>query len=292
MSKIEVIEVGPRDGFQSVKCAPPIATELKLKVIDKMAAAGVKHMEYTSFVSPKAIPQLADAKAVTEAVLKKYPDLDLSSLENWISRQEKEDSGTERRMRQLGLVDIGEVDPTIAVHLVYATSDNFAGKVLYRDIRKAFLLPEAAGRLAEAQRKLKLLRPELSLLVYDAARPMKVQQEMWDLVKGTENRVYVSNPRNGGGLHNYGAAVDLTLVDSLGHVLPMGSEFDYFGEEARPDREEAMVKQGRIILPHLHNRRLLRKVMTDAGFRVLPSEWWHFNLMSRAEARVRLKVIE
>lgn len=42
MSKIEVIEVGPRDGFQSVKCAPPIATELKLKVIDKMAAAGVK----------------------------------------------------------------------------------------------------------------------------------------------------------------------------------------------------------------------------------------------------------
>ena len=87
MSKIEVIEVGPRDGFQSVKCAPPIATELKLKVIDKMAAAGVKHMEYTSFVSPKAIPQLADAKAVTEAVLKKYPDLDLSSLENWISSQ-------------------------------------------------------------------------------------------------------------------------------------------------------------------------------------------------------------
>ena len=173
---------------------------------------------------------------------------------------QKEDSGTERRMRQLGLVDIGEVDPTIAVHLVYATSDNFVGKVLYRDIRKAFLLPEAAGRLAEAQRKLKLLRPELSLLV---------QQEMWDLVKGTENRVYVSNPRNGGGLHNYGAAVDLTLVDSLGHVLPMGSEFDYFGEEARPDREEAMVKQERIILPHLHNRRLLRKVMTDSSQRMV-----------------------
>lgn len=62
MSKIEVIEVGPRDGFQSVKCAPPIATELKLKVIDKMAAAGVKHMEYTSFVSPKAIPAACRCK--------------------------------------------------------------------------------------------------------------------------------------------------------------------------------------------------------------------------------------
>ena len=74
MSKIEVVEVGPRDGFQSVKCAPPIATELKLDVIDQLVSAGVKHMEYTSFVSPKAIPQLADSKAVTEAVLKKYPD--------------------------------------------------------------------------------------------------------------------------------------------------------------------------------------------------------------------------
>ena len=60
MSKqVEVIEVGPRDGFQSVKCTP-ITTEQKLTVIDQLVAAGVKHIEYTSFVSPKAIPQLAD----------------------------------------------------------------------------------------------------------------------------------------------------------------------------------------------------------------------------------------
>lgn len=81
MSKqIAVVEVGPRDGFQSVKCQPPIPTELKLDVIDRIIASGVRHMEYTSFVSPKAIPQLADAKAVTEAVLAKYPDLDLFAL--------------------------------------------------------------------------------------------------------------------------------------------------------------------------------------------------------------------
>ena len=58
--KIDIIEVGPRDGFQSVKCAM-ITTEQKLQVIDDLVAAGVKHLEYTSFVSPKAIPQLADA---------------------------------------------------------------------------------------------------------------------------------------------------------------------------------------------------------------------------------------
>lgn len=65
--KIDVIEVGPRDGFQSVKCAQ-ITTEQKLKVIDDLVAAGVKHLEYTSFVSPKAIPQMADAKDVMLAV--------------------------------------------------------------------------------------------------------------------------------------------------------------------------------------------------------------------------------
>lgn len=78
--KIEVIEVGPRDGFQSVKCTPPIPTEMKLDIIDRLILAGVTHLEYTSFVSPKAIPQLSDAKAVTETVLKKYPQLDLFAL--------------------------------------------------------------------------------------------------------------------------------------------------------------------------------------------------------------------
>jgi hydroxymethylglutaryl-CoA lyase len=45
-----------------------------------MVTAGVKHLEYTSFVSPKAIPQLADAKEVTDTVLKKYPGLDVFAL--------------------------------------------------------------------------------------------------------------------------------------------------------------------------------------------------------------------
>lgn len=77
--KIEVIEVGPRDGFQSVTCAP-ISTEQKLEIIDNLISAGVRHIEYTSFVSPKAIPQLADAAEVTRVVLSKYPDVDLFAL--------------------------------------------------------------------------------------------------------------------------------------------------------------------------------------------------------------------
>lgn len=80
MSKrIEIVEVGPRDGFQSVKCAQ-ISTEQKLTVIDQLVRAGVRHMEYTSFVSPKAIPQLSDAAEVTRTVLEKYPGMDFFAL--------------------------------------------------------------------------------------------------------------------------------------------------------------------------------------------------------------------
>lgn len=202
------------------------------------------------------------------------------------------DTETEKRMRRLGLVDIQEMDTTIRVHLVYATTDNFVGRVLYHDLHKAFMLPETAWRLMDAQKHLKTLRPDLSLMIYDAARPMSVQQEMWTQVRGTNKSVYVSNPKNGGGLHNYGAAIDLTLADSLGNILSMGSDFDYFGDEARPDREKEMVRLGRILPEHLANRKLLRRVMTEAGFRVLPSEWWHFNLVSREETKKTLKRIE
>ena len=73
--KIEIFEVGPRDGFQSVKVdCILISTEEKLKVIDNIIAAGIKHIEFSSFVSPKAIPQLADSVEVTKYVLEKYPN--------------------------------------------------------------------------------------------------------------------------------------------------------------------------------------------------------------------------
>ena len=77
--KIIITEVGPRDGFQSIKCAL-IPTEQKIEVIDRLIASGVKHMEFTSFVSPKAIPQMADSADVTRAVLGKHPDVDLFAL--------------------------------------------------------------------------------------------------------------------------------------------------------------------------------------------------------------------
>ena len=59
---VEIVEVCPRDGFQSVKEFIP--TETKIAIIDSLATTGIKTMEVTSFVSPKAIPPMADAAEV------------------------------------------------------------------------------------------------------------------------------------------------------------------------------------------------------------------------------------
>ncbi|MBQ8076198.1 MAG: hydroxymethylglutaryl-CoA lyase [Oscillospiraceae bacterium] len=71
--KVLVSEVGPRDGWQNHPV--PIPTETKIKYIQKMIACGARKMEVTSFVSPKYVPQMADAKEVFLGVkedLEKY----------------------------------------------------------------------------------------------------------------------------------------------------------------------------------------------------------------------------
>lgn len=202
------------------------------------------------------------------------------------------DTPTEARLRAMGLVDIAEMDSSIAVHLVYATPYNFLGKQLYYDLNKAFMLPEMAEKVLKAQQALKKIRPDLNLLIYDATRPVSVQYEMWNMVKGTNMMPYVSNPNKGHGMHNYGAAVDVTLMDCTGHPLPMGSEYDYFGEEAHTTNEQQLLQDGRITKRELENRLLLRKVMTEAGLHTIQSEWWHFNLTTSEAERQKLQLID
>lgn len=201
-------------------------------------------------------------------------------------------SRTEHYLDSLGMVNVGKSDPTLKIDLMYTRADNFTGKVLYDDLHEAYLHPEAAEALVKAQKLLKTLHPGYSLIVYDAARPMSVQQKMWNVVKGTSRNIYVSNPARGGGLHNYGLAVDVSIADETGRPLPMGTKVDHLGKEAHIDTEEAMVKQGIITAQDRKNRRLLRRVMTEAGYKPLRSEWWHFNFRSREEAKRNYKVIK
>lgn len=206
--------------------------------------------------------------------------------------QTSELSASAKSMASQGLVNIHDVDPTIQVSLMYSRSDNFCGEVLYQDLREAYLHPEAAKALKEAQRYLKKLYPNLSLKIYDAARPMSIQEYMWERVKDTPQNIYVSNPNIGGGMHNYGMAVDITLCDERGDTLDMGTKVDHFGPEAHIDKEKKLVKQNIMSVQALKNRKILRKVMCHAGFMTMREEWWHFNLCSRETAKKYYPVVK
>lgn len=194
-------------------------------------------------------------------------------------------SRTAQSMKEQGYVDVKEYDPTIHVSLMYSRPDNFTGKVLYTDLKEAYLHPLAAEALAKAQKELKKRHPEWSLIIYDAARPMSIQQKMWDVVKGTSKNIYVSNPANGGGLHNYGFAVDISICDENGDSIPMGTPVDYMGRAAHPEFEEEMQRRGILTQEAIDNRKLLRSVMSAGGFKVLRTEWWHFNLKTRKQVK-------
>lgn len=74
---VKIVEVGPRDGLQNEKTAIP--TAVKLDFIRKLADAGLRYIEVTSFVHPKAVPQLADALDIVRA-LPPVPDVHYSAL--------------------------------------------------------------------------------------------------------------------------------------------------------------------------------------------------------------------
>ena len=193
-------------------------------------------------------------------------------------------SPTGRKLDSMGYVNVVSLDPTMKVHIVYATPDNFVGETMYDDLVEAYLLPEAAEKLVRAHGFLKEKHPEYRFIIYDAARPMAVQRKMWDVAVKTGKQYYVANPAKGGGLHNYGAAVDLSILDEHGVALPMGTAYDHLGPEANIDQEQALAASGKLTEIELQNRLLLREVMRAAGFRTVTSEWWHFNHCSREEA--------
>ena len=65
-TRITICEVGPRDGFQSEKTFIP--TRKKIEIANALFASGLRHMQVTSFVSPRAVPQLADAEEVLAGI--------------------------------------------------------------------------------------------------------------------------------------------------------------------------------------------------------------------------------
>ena len=146
----------------------------------------------------------------------------------------------------------------------------------------------------------------LKFKIYDAYRPIAVQQALYDHFRAQKREenpgiseedldavtaLCVSFPSYNimlPSLHNSGGAVDLTIIDEDGNELNMGCGFDEFTDRAWVDYYE-LIKAGDIdpktgepttqeqIDECAKNRRLLYNVMIEAGFTNFPSEWWHYD---------------
>lgn len=137
----------------------------------------------------------------------------------------------------------------------------------------------------------KMLPQGYKFKIYDAYRPIAVQQALWDYYREKKKKEYPNKTEEEidkitafcvsfpsyyilePSLHNTGGAVDLTIVDNNGKELDMGCKFDEFSNKAWTNHFEVYEKNEQV----RNNRRMLYNVMTNVGFTNLPSEWWHFD---------------
>jgi len=164
-----------------------------------------------------------------------------------------------------------------------------------------FLRASVVSALKEAQNELLRNYPEWNICIFDAYRPVEVQEFMVNytfqevaksqnldlnsLLPEVESEIWKQvyqiwaipeyNPLTPPP-HSTGAAIDITIVNDQGEKIDMGGEIDELSARSRPSyysqSSNSMEQQY-----HKH-RELLHSVMLKAGFRRHPGEWWHFSL--------------
>lgn len=156
-------------------------------------------------------------------------------------------------------------------------------------------------QLIIAQNYLQQKYPHVKILIFDAYRPVEVQQFMVDYnfsetaksqgyslpVLSEEKKAEIlaqvyqfwavpSHDRATPPPHSTGAALDITLVDENNQIIEMGSPIDEISARSYPNHFanscEPREKQ------YHQNRELLKEIMVKAGFQQHPNEWWHFCL--------------
>ncbi|HEY9650992.1 MAG TPA: M15 family metallopeptidase [Coleofasciculaceae cyanobacterium] len=161
-----------------------------------------------------------------------------------------------------------------------------------------YLRQRVLAALLNAQTLLQKQHPGWRIQIFDAYRPVAVQQFMVDHTFAEVVESQNLDPTNLSDNqrevifqevykfwaapslnpmtpppHSTGAALDITLVDATGQILDMGSAIDELSPRSHPDY---YINQPE---PPYHTRReLLREVMNSVGFRRHPGEWWHFSL--------------
>lgn len=240
--------------------------------------------------------------------MKHFATILLSLLSTtFVSAQE---SSIDKLMKSYNMVDIITLDSSILVELKYSTTDNFVGVDMYGDLERAYLEREFAQKVVLAQSILKREHPNLTLLIYDAARPISAQRAMRRCVEGSELESFVADGTRGG-RHNYGVAVDLTIATEDGTPLDMGAEFDEFSEassvKGSPDTSDKssrtidvyrgyiteLANRGIITYEAARNRILLVEVMCEAGLYPYRKEWWHYeDIMPMSSVRSKYQLLD
>ena len=224
--------------------------------------------------------------------LKKTPTKKETSLKEIKEKPNESDKGFILHKGDT-LVSVDHFNKNIWWELKYATEDNFMGRILYDTLKKPYVQIDIARRLAKSQEYLTGRDSDYHLLVYDALRPLSVQWEMWnalDTIPAFERGKFVSNPRNGS-VHNYGAAVDLTICNSKRKALDMGAGYDDIRKVAYPCLESEFLASGEITQQQINNRKLLRRALKSQGFSNIPTEWWHFNAFPRPVVKMKYQLV-
>ena len=199
--------------------------------------------------------------------------------------------------QQIAIAECGEALVQIPLE-IFAVESPHPYQLLgatYAEVSPYYLRKSVLDNLIKAQAYLQSKHPSWQIQIFDAYRPVAVQQFMVDYTFSqvveaqkldiarlsaaeSENiwqQVYQIwavpslNPLTPPP-HSTGAAIDITLVDSMGKVVDMGSPIDEISARAHPDYF------ANSNLPAHYHRLLLQEVMEFAGFARHPGEWWHF----------------
>jgi len=122
------------------------------------------------------------------------------------------------------------------------------------------------------------------MLVLDALRPQRVQEQLWASLQGTDLLGYLANPVRGS-IHSFGMAVDVTLINENGVELDMGTPFDDLTQLSHPALEKQFLDIGALTAIQIENRKLLGDAMQQGGWLGISSEWWHFDCGNRDDVR-------
>lgn len=162
------------------------------------------------------------------------------------------------------LVEIKKYIPGIALDIRYATTNNFTHKVMYPQARAFARLPVVMA-LKGVQDELKT--KGLGLKIYDAYRPYSITVKFYETALDTN---FVADPRKGS-KHNRGCAVDISVINlKTGKELEMPTGFDSFSKKAAANYPDLTPLQ-------IANRELLKSTMQARGFKVIATEWWHYD---------------